>query len=226
MANIGPFLEGFRAMTPLLLGIAPFGAVYAVSARAAGIGLLDTQLLSLLLFAGGSQFAVVGLYASGAGMFELVLSAFLINLRHLLYGVVVRTLTPLAGGQRLVAAHLLTDEAFGLHVTHGHGRPGYLLGAGLSLFLTWNAATLVGALVADFLPDPRSIGVDLIFPLTFVALAVPLLHSKRVLGVALFAGAATLLFTPLMGEGLAIVAAAVLAAAAGALALRRGQGDA
>lgn len=204
-------------MTPLLLGIAPFGAVYAVSARAAGIGLLDTQLLSLLLFAGGSQFAVVGLYAGGAGMLELVLSAFLINLRHLLYGVVVRTTTPIRGAKRLAAAHLLTDEAFGLHVTHGRGRPGYLLGAGLSLFLTWNLATLVGALAAGSLPDPRSIGLDLIFPLTFVALAVPLLRSTRMVAVALIAGATTLLLTPLLGSGVAIVAAAVLAAGIGAL---------
>jgi 4-azaleucine resistance transporter AzlC len=214
---MSPFREGFRAMTPLLLGIAPFGAIYAVSARAAGIGLLDTQLLSLLLFAGGSQFAVVGLYASGAGVVEMVLSSLLINLRHLLYGMVVRTTTPISGWRRLATAHLLTDEAFGLHVTHGRGRPGYLLGAGLSLFLTWNAATLGGALVAGSLPDPRSIGLDLIFPLTFVALAVPLLRSARVLGVALLAGAATLLLTPQVGSGVAIVAAAVLAAGVGAL---------
>jgi len=214
---MSPFAEGFRAMTPLLLGIAPFGAVYAVSARAAGIGLVDTQLLSLLLFAGGSQFAVVGLYASGAGILEMVLSTLLINLRHLLYGVVVRTTTRIHGPARLAAAHLLTDEAFGLHVSHGRGRPGFLLGAGLSLFVTWNLATLVGALVADALPDPRSIGLDLIFPLTFVALAVPLLRSPRVLAVAGIAGATTLLLTPLLGSGVAIVAAAVLAAAVGAI---------
>lgn len=217
MVATSAFALGFRAMLPLLLGVAPFGAIYAVSARAAGMSLFDTQLMSLALFAGGAQFAAVGLVASGAGGLELVLSTLLINFRHLLYGVVVRTTTPITGVRRLVAAHLLTDEAFGLHVIHGRGRPGYLLGAGLCLFLAWNAATLVGALLAGGFPDPRRIGLDLIFPLTFVALAVPLLRQRVSWLVAVLAGGATLLLTPRLGSSVAIVCAALLAAGIGAL---------
>jgi len=224
-AGAGPdrlvgFGAGFRAMVPLWAGVVPFGAAYAVTARAAGLGLFDTQLMSLILFAGGAQFGAVGLIAAGAGPWALVSATFLINLRHLLYGVVVSTTTPLRGLQRLVAAHLLTDEAFGLHVGQGRGRPGFLIGAGLSLFLVWNAATLVAALLAAALPDPAAIGLDLVFPLAFLALLVPLLRRRPAMGVAAVSAAAAWSLSRLVDTSVAILLAAAVASALGAAATR------
>ena len=212
----GGFGAGFRAMTPLWIGVVPFGAVYAVTARAAGLGLVETQLMSLLLFAGGAQFAAVGLIAAGAGPWTLVSTTLLINLRHLLYGVVVAATTELRGVRRAVAAHLLTDEAFGVHVAHGRGRPAFLIGAGLSLFVVWNAATLAGALLARSLPDPYAIGLDIVFPLAFLALLVPLVRDRRSLAVALTSGLAAWGLGVVLEPGAALLAATALAAGIGA----------
>lgn len=212
----GGFGAGFRAMVPLWIGVIPFGAAYAVTARAAGLGLLDTQLMSLLVFAGGSQFAAVGLVAAGAGPWTLVSTTFLINLRHLLYGVVVAATTDLRGARRLLAAHLLTDEAFGVHVAHGRGRPAFLIGAGLSLFTVWNVATLVAALLARSLPDPQAIGLDIVFPLAFLALLVPLLRGRRAVAVACLAGLAAWGLRAVLAPGAALMVAAALAAGVGA----------
>ncbi|MDA0699731.1 MAG: AzlC family ABC transporter permease [bacterium] len=215
-ARLDGFGEGLRAMVPLWAGVVPFGAAYAVTARAAGLGTFDTQLMSLLLFAGGAQFGAVGLIAAGAGPWALVSATFLINLRHLLYGVVVANTTPLRGWQRLVAAHLLTDEAFGVHVAQGRGRAGFLIGAGLSLYLVWNVATLAGALLASALPDPASSGIDIVFPLAFLALLIPLLRTRPAMGVAAVAAAAAWLLDAFVGTSLALLLSASLAAALGA----------
>jgi 4-azaleucine resistance transporter AzlC len=212
----GGFGAGFRAMVPLWIGVVPFGAAYAVSARAAGIDPVHTQLMSLLVFAGGAQFAAVGLIAAGVGPWTLISTTFLLNLRHLLYGVVVAATTELGGGRRLLAAHLLTDEAFGVHVAQGHGRPAFLIGAGLSLFAIWNAATLVGSLLARSLPEPQAIGLDIVFPLAFLALLVPLLRDRRTLAVAAIAGLGAWGLGGVLEPGAALLIATALAAGIGA----------
>jgi 4-azaleucine resistance transporter AzlC len=212
----GGFGAGFRAMVPLWIGVLPFGAAYAVSARAAGIELVHTQLMSLLVFAGGAQFAAVGLIAAGAGPWTLVSTTFLLNLRHLLYGVVVAATTELRGARRLLAAHLLTDEAFGVHVAHGRGRPAFLFGAGLSLFVVWNASTLVGSLLARSLPEPHAIGLDIVFPLAFLALLVPLVRDRRTLAVAGIAGLGAWGLADVLEPGAALLVATALAAGIGA----------
>ncbi len=216
------FTEGLRAMMPLWAGVIPFGAAYAVTARAAGLSLLDTQLMSVLVFAGGAQFSATGLIAAGAGPWTLVATTFLINVRHVLYGLALSHTTPLGGWRRVFAAHLLTDEAFGVHVAHGRGRPSFLLGAGLSLFLVWNAATFVGALFAHRVPDPAAIGLDLVFPLAFLALLLPLLVNRVALVVAASSGLLAWALASVAGFGVAVFVAGVAGAALGAAWTRGG----
>ena len=208
----GGFGAGFRAMLPLWIGVVPFGAAYAVTARTTGLDPFETQLMSLLVFAGGAQFAAVGLIAAGAGPWTLVSTTFLLNLRHLLYGMVVARTTELHGARRLLAAHLLTDEAFGVHVAQGRGRPAFLIGAGMSLFVVWNAATLLGSFLARSLPDPGAIGLDIVFPLAFLALLVPLVRDRRTAVVAGVAGLGGWALGGFMASGAALLVAATLAA--------------
>ncbi len=162
-------------MLPLWLGMVPFGAAYAVSARSARLSLFETQLMSLLVFSGGAQLGAAGLFAANAAPFTVVATTFLINARHLLYGVSLGQLIPLGWRQRLLAAHLLTDEAYGVTVGSPVRSLGFFLGAGSSVFFIWNLSTLLGALLSSFVPDPAALGVDFIFPLAFLALLIPLL---------------------------------------------------
>ncbi len=199
------FWRGWRAMVPLYVGVIPFGLAYAVSARSAGLGLLDTQLMSLAVFAGSAQFSAAGLFAVQAGWLALVLTTFVINVRHLLYSLTLSQRLRLSWPQRLLAAQFLTDEAFGVVIASGRTTLGFLLGAELSLYAVWNLSTLVGGLASSAVTDPQALGVDFIFPLTFLALLIPLLKRPLEIAVALFCGLATVLLVRVFNPGLIIL---------------------
>ncbi|MGI8747133.1 MAG: AzlC family ABC transporter permease [Deinococcus sp.] len=180
-------------MLPLWLGVAPFALAYAVTARAAHLSVLETQWMSLTVFAGASQFAAAGMFAQGTGAWAMIAATFLLNVRHLLYGLSLARLLPTSGWTRLLAAQFLTDEAYGVTVAAGPRQPGglslgFLLGAELSLYVIWNLFTLLGALAGSAVPDPQAVGADVVFPLAFLGLLVPLLVGRVEVLVALAAG--------------------------------------
>ena len=176
---------------PLWLGAAPFGAIYAVSALAAGLDWAQTLAMSLFVFAGASQFTAVGLFASGAAPFAIVLTTLIINARHAL---LAASLAPFVRGARpsvkaLLAYHL-TDESYAIGMRQwlaGNGSLAYQFGANLSMFVVWQASTSAGILLGNLIPDPAAYGLDLIFPLTFIGLLVPLLRERVSITVALLA---------------------------------------
>lgn len=216
-------------MIPLWLGVLPFGFAFAVLARAAGFSVLETQLFSAVLFAGSSQVASVSLAAAGSNPLAIVATAGLLNARHLLYGLSLGPRLP----QRLrppraLLAFVLTDEAYGVTVRafqEGRGSDAVLFGASCSLYITWNAATLTGSLVGGVLPDPTASGLDFIFPLTFLALLVPLLRGRVHLLVAAVGGGVALALSRVAPGGMTILIATVVAALAGMAVERRGGGD-
>ncbi len=183
------FARGFSIIAPLWLGVVPFGVAYAVTARDAGLSLLQTQALSALVFAGSAQLSAVGLFAAGAAGLEIVLTTLLLNVRHALYGLSLGQEIRLTRAERPVAAFFLTDEAFGVVAAARERSFPFLLGAELSLFTVWNLATFGGFLLGAAIPDPERLGVDLIFPLAFLALLVPLVRTRFELIVALASGA-------------------------------------
>jgi len=185
----GGFERGFWALAPLWLGVIPFALAFAVTARAAGLSLLETQALSVFVFAGAAQFSAVGLIAVGAAGLEIVLTTLLLNVRHLLYGLSLGRVFHLAPRERPVAAFFLTDEAFGVAAAAKERSFAFLMGIELSLFLMWNLATFSGFLLGATIPDPAQLGVDVIFPLAFVALLVPLVGTRVEVVVAVCAGA-------------------------------------
>jgi 4-azaleucine resistance transporter AzlC len=183
------FRHGFRAMVPLWLGVVPFGLAYAVIARDGGLSFVETQALSALVFAGSAQVSAAGLFGRGAGGLEIVLTTFLLNVRHVLYGVSLGRVVPMTHRQRLTAAYFLTDEAYGVAIARGARSFGFVLGAELSLFVVWNLATAAGALLGSVIPDPERLGIDFVFPIAFLALLVPLLRRRAEVVVAIVAGA-------------------------------------
>jgi 4-azaleucine resistance transporter AzlC len=201
----GAFRRGFWALAPLWLGVVPFAAAYAITARSAGLSLIETQALSVLVFAGSAQFSAVGLFAVGTAGAEIVLTTFLLNVRHLLYGVSLGRAFELRRRERPVAAFFLTDEAFGVAAASKERSFRFLLGVELSLFTMWNLATLGGFLLGSALPDPERLGVDLIFPLAFLALLVPLVRTRVELVVALGSGAIAYLLARSLPGGLPIL---------------------
>ncbi|HTK44719.1 MAG TPA: AzlC family ABC transporter permease [Patescibacteria group bacterium] len=178
----------------IMVSAGGFGLVYGLSARTAGFSPLEASAMSVLVFAGASQFVAVGYVLGGFSWLAIVLLTAFLNARHLLYAA---ALAPYLADKprplRALMAHVLTDEAFALAVAHFRriGRadvPGYWLGAILSTFIPWNLATLVGVTVGGSIPDPARLGLDVIFPAAMGGLAVGLITGRREL-VAAVAGA-------------------------------------
>ena len=185
----GAFGRGFWALAPLWLGVVPLRPrVRRHGAGRRSFVARDAGALGLRLRR-SAQFSAVGLIAAGAGGLEIVLTTLLLNVRHLLYGLSLGRVFHLARRERPVAAFFLTDEAFGVAAGAKERSFPFLLGIELSLFMMWNLATFGGFLLGATLPDPAELGVDLIFPLAFVALLVPLVRTRAELLVAVCSGA-------------------------------------
>jgi 4-azaleucine resistance transporter AzlC len=209
------------------LGIAvaavAFGFVYGLAARDTGFSVVETVAMSVIVFAGAAQFAAVGYVAAGLPWPGIILLTALLNARHLLYSVALGPWVRSASfPKRAAMAHLLTDEAFALSISHFRrlGWPdlrGYWIGAIGATFIPWNLASLAGALVGGQIPDPASFGIDIIFPAAMIGLAVGLITGRREL-VAAFVGAiigvaAAMLTSPAVG----IIVGGVIGPAAGLL---------
>ncbi|WP_038071104.1 AzlC family ABC transporter permease [Thermus scotoductus] len=183
--------EGLRAAWPIALGYFPVAMAFGALGAQAGLGYLWIQLTSLLVFAGASQFALVGLLAQGVPPLLAASLGLLLNLRHAFYGPALRPY--LKGGP--LEAFFLTDEVFALALRTLPGlspekRRGYFLGLGLGAYLSWNLGTALGALGAKGLLAWPHLGEALAFalPALFLLLALPHLRNPAALlagGVAL-----------------------------------------
>ena len=183
------------------MSAAGFGFVYGLSAREAGLSPVEAMAMSTIVFAGAAQFAAVGYIASGLAWPGIILLTALLNARHLLYSAALAPwLRPVPFARRAGMAHLLTDEAFALSISHFRrlGRAderGYWLAAIGSTFIPWNVATLAGVLLGAQIPDPARFGIDVIFPAAMIGLAVGLITGRRELVAAI------------VGAGVAVVVA-------------------
>lgn len=216
----GDFWQGFRDTTPLWLGVAPFGAIYAVSALSAGLDPWQTLFMSLFVFAGASQVTAAGLFASGATPWTIVLTTAIVNARHLL---LAASLAPLVrerpAAEKAALGAQLTDESYAVGMRRwlaGKGSAAYQFGSNISLYTIWQASTAAGLLIGSRIPDPASYGLNLVFPLTFIGLLVPLLKSRVGVAVAALAALLTLAGALLLPGRWYILIAGVVASGAGA----------
>jgi 4-azaleucine resistance transporter AzlC len=214
------FRAGFVATMPLWLGVAPFGAIYAVTALAAGLSAAQTLAMSLLVFAGAAQFTAAGLFASGAAPLAIVITTLIINARHAL---LAASLAPFVRRERpalkALLAFQLTDESYAIGMRAwlgGRGSLGYQLGSNISLYIIWQCSTVGGMLFSAQMPDTAAYGLDLVFPLTFIGLLIPLLRDRTTLAVALIAGALALGGALLLPGRWYILIAGVIASGVGA----------
>lgn len=220
------FRAGVRNVAPLLLGVVPFGLVYGVLALANGLTPVQALATSSVIFAGSAQFVFAQLVGLGAPAVVMVSSVGLVNLRHALYSAsLAPRVAHLPLRWKVGLAYLLTDEAYvsvlGRYERDaGPNRHWYFLGAGLALWTCWQASTALGiALRAEV---PATIPLDFALPLTFIAIAVPLVRSRPVFLAALVS-AAVALATAAWPYKLGLMASAIAGILAGWLATGRGR---
>ena len=201
------------------------GLAFGAAAVASGLSAAQACVLSLVAYTGASQFALSAAVAGGGNLIAGTASAVLLGSRNGLYGLRLSSLLGFRGPFRLLAAQGITDESTAVALgQQALGRPGraaaragFLATFG-SLYLTWNAATLAGALGAGRLGSPDSFGLDVVGPAAFLALLWPRLRDGRTERAVALAGAAiALVTTPFCPPGLPVVLAAVAALGAALL---------
>jgi branched chain amino acid efflux pump len=190
--------------------------VFGLTARGAGYSLVEASAMSVIVFAGASQFTAAGYVAAGLPWAPIVALTFLLNARHILYSAsLAPRLRDHPARLRAAMAHVLTDEAFALSATHFQrvGRvdiPGYWIAAIVGVFIPWNLATAAGVLLGSAVPDPAVLGLDVVFPAAMAGLAAGLVTGRRELAAAI-AGAATGVGLSLaIGPELGIIAGGVV----------------
>jgi predicted branched-subunit amino acid permease len=197
------------------LATGAYGISFGAVASAAGLSVPQAAALSLLMFTGGSQFAFVGVASSPLSG---AMTAILLGSRNALYGLRLSALLDVRGSRRLAAAQLTIDESTAMAVGNEDRVELSRLAfwwTGLSVFVCWNVATVLGALGAEALSDPSVLGLDAAGPAAFVALLAPRLRNRELWAVALVSAAVAVVVTPVVPAGVPVLCAAVVAAAQG-----------
>lgn len=196
-----------------------YGVSFGAIGVASGLSVLQTCVLSLLMFTGASQFAFVGVVAAGGAPVSGAATALLLGTRNTLYGLRMAPLLGWRGWRRAAAAHVLIDESTAMSVnreTRAEARLGFA-STGLSVFVLWNLATAIGAVGGQVLGDPRTYGLDAAVGAAFLALLWPRLDVRSNQVVGLVAAAVALVLVPLTAAGWPVLAAGGVALLAGVL---------
>ena len=208
----------------LAVGVATgaYGIGFGAVSVAAGLSIAQTCVLSLLMFTGASQFALVGVVAAGGAPLSGAATALLLGTRNTLYGLRMAPLLQWRGWRRAAAAHVLIDESTAMAVNRGTtegARLGFLT-TGAAVFALWNLATLAGAVAGEAVGDPRTFGLDAAVGAAFLALLWPRLRERRNVLVAVLAAAVALSVVPVTAAGVPVLAAGGVALLGGVIGRR------
>jgi len=202
------------------LAVGAYGFAFGAASVAAGLSVLQTCLLSLLTFTGGTQFAVVGVVAGGGTLAAALGGGLLLGSRNMLYAMRLTPLLRVRGLRRLIAAHGTIDESTAMAIGQSeeeHGRVAFWWTFG-GVFTVWNLTTLLGAAGTSAIGDPSKFGLDAVVPAAFLALLAPrlrqgLIEKRIALGGAVIA----FVLIPLTPAGVPVLASCAALLLAGRL---------
>jgi len=197
-----------RDVAAIALAVCFIGMSYGAIAVATGLPPWAVVAMSVFVFAGGSQFLIVGMFAAG-GPVAAVLGGLLLNARHLPYGLAVADVLAGGWGRRLAGSHLLVDEsvAFALAQAELPQRRGAYWLTGVALFVAWQIGTLLGIGVGNALGDPNRFGLDAAFPAALLALLLPRLREPVGFRVGVVAATVAVAATFVVPAGLPVLLA-------------------
>lgn len=206
-------LRGFRATFIYAVLTLPFGLAVGVASAQAGMSALIAILLSAVVLAGAAQFAALDLWANPLPVAAIVVTTFVVNARHLLYGAALHTwaagITP---WQRNLAATLMTDVTWAMTMTakaKGERDAGFVIGSGLALWLMWVVGTAVGYYLGAAIGDPRRYGLDVVMPAMFATMLIGLWRGPGDIAPWMAAAAAAVLAYDHLPTGWHVIAGAL-----------------
>ena len=222
-AAAAAFVSGAKAIVPVLLALIPFAVAFGATAMGNGLSTLEALGMSVFVFAGAAQLAVIPLLSAGASVAIVVLTVLIINLRFTLYSA---SLAPHFGRLPLrwkgLLSYLLTDQAYAATITRFEAgeteepdKRWYYLGVALAVWITWQAATMLGVFLGAWASEGWSL--DFVLPLIFIALALPAIKDRTTTAAALSAGVAAV-FAAALPLNLGLITAALVGVLGGLVA--------
>ena len=212
---------GAKAIFPLVVGAIPFGILYGTLAASSGLSFAAGLAMSILVFAGSSQFIAIGLVTVGTVLPLIILTTLIVNLRHLLYSAsLVPYVQHLPQAWKLPIGFWLTDEAFAVAIVRYNQtdrsayKHWYYFGAAALMYLNWLLCTLIGLTIGRLIPNAANWGLDFAMSVTFIGMVIPYLRSKPMYSAVIVAGIVALLAHGLPNQ-LGLMVAAIAGIAAG-----------
>lgn len=186
-------------MLPVIPGIIPFGLIMGTVATGQGLSILETMLMNTVVFAGASQLAIIDLVSVNTPVIVIILAGLTINLRFLLYSAATsEVLSTCRIPTKLLGAYFLTDQSYAVFMAHidqlktSESKISFYFGASICMFLFWNSSVLLGCFFGNILPS--SLSLEFAVPLSFMALVIPTLKTKKHLFIALLSAFLSVLF--------------------------------
>ncbi|WP_243729179.1 AzlC family ABC transporter permease [Nesterenkonia sphaerica] len=217
------FTPAAKTGLAIAAAISLYGVSFGALAVASGLTLGQTVALSALMFTGGSQFAFIGVVATGGAAASAFGGATLLSLRNTIYAVQLKALLNPRGVKKLAAAQLTIDETMAtstVQETAAEQRRGFWI-TGIACYLGWNIATVIGALLGDFIAEPEALGLDGAVVAAFLGLLWPRLRSREPWALAVVAALITVLIMPPVPAGVPVLVAAAVAVIWGLISARR-----
>ena len=207
-------LAGVKEISPILVGIVPFGLVAGAAVIKAGMGLAEVLGMSVLVNAGASQIVATTLFGDGAPLWIALGTALIVNARMFIYSTsIAPVLSEASRKLRPLLGHMLVDQNYAATMTKGRFRSDvdvipYYVGCWLALASVWQLSNIAGALLGPLVP--ASWGLDFAVPLVFLAMLAPTLKDRTAVGVAVVTGVAAALLVPLLPMQSGLIVALVL----------------
>ena len=215
------FLAGMRDTIPMDVGSLPFGIIFGAVAVNAGLSPFGAQSMSLFVFAGSAQFIAAGLVAQNVSALFIVVTTFVVNLRHALYSA---TLAPYLRHVKArwlpLMGFTLTDETFVIVFKRFEERGAlpygqwYFLGSSAVMYANWQLCTLAGIVAGRTIPNPQDWGLDFVATVTFTGMIVSMVRNRSTGLAVIVAGVVALIANPLPNR-LGLMLAALAGVVAG-----------
>ena len=191
------------------IAVGVYGVSFGVLAVAAGLSPAQACVMSMLVFTGASQFALIGVLAAGGGALAAMGPAVMLAVRNAAYGLSLAPIMPARLRERAIAAQLVIDETTAMARAEDDpdaARRAFIA-TGISVWVCWNAGTLAGALIGGGIGDPRRYGLDAMFPAAFLALLAPQLRRPGAPVAAVTGALIALALVPFTAAGVPVIAA-------------------
>lgn len=208
----GDWGQGILDALPMGISLTIFGSIFGIMAIQSGLTPIESLLMSLISFAGSAQLSVLPMLQEHSSIYAMILTTFLINSRHLLYGL---SLSPFFSSFdrkfNNFTAYFLSDALYALSLNHcreRHHRKGYIIGAGLFLYITWGLGTFIGTIFGTLIPEHESLGLEFSITAIFLIMAYKEITSLLKFSIFLVTGLVVISLSPVLPVGVLLFLAA------------------